>query len=102
LFILAEVERFGHHSREEARGILSLDPAAIFLPVSKLYARTCMDEALKVYQKYSENMERSMFLIIGDGLGEDNLKRLAAEMGLGSVRFLGRLSDEEITPYYEL
>lgn len=61
-----------------------------------------MDEALKVYQKYSENMERSMFLIIGDGLGEDNLKRLAAEMGLGSVRFLGRLSDEEITPYYEL
>jgi len=97
-----EVDRFGRYSKQEARRILHLvEDLRIFLSVSKLHVRKRIDEALKVYKKYSENMEKAAFFIIGDGPHEDNLKRLAENLETRNVRFLGRLSDEEVTLYYK-
>lgn len=97
-----EIDRFRRFSKYEARNILNLDKTSkIFLSVSKLHIRKRIDEALRVYREYSKDFKNSIFFIIGDGPEKDNLEKLAVNIGLNSVRFLGRLSDEEVTLYYK-
>lgn len=97
-----EIDRFGKRSKQEARRMLGLtEDLKTFLSISKLHLRKRIDEALKVYQEYSKDMEKAAFFIIGDGPEEDNLRSLVEKLGLRGVTFLGRLSDEEVTLYYQ-
>lgn len=44
------------------------------------------------------NRSDILFTLVGDGVSKDRLERKAAELGLKNVRFLGRVTQEEI-PY---
>lgn len=96
-----EIERFKRYGKKEARAKLKLsEDLKLFLSVSKLHRRKRIDKALKIYEEYSKNLEKSMFFIVGEGAEEQNLRQLVRTMNLKNVEFLGRISGEEVPLYY--
>jgi len=79
-------------------------PKRYFICVSRLIEKKNLSRLLKAYQIYCERIkEKAWHLIIcGWGHLEEELKEEVYHLGIRNVRFVGRITYEEIPVYYSL
>ncbi len=84
-----------------ARRDLGTESRRVILTVSRLVPRKGIDTVLRALPRVAEEFPETIYLIGGTGTDRERLERLAADLGISTfVRFLGRLSDEELPLYY--
>lgn len=76
-------------------------PGKIILTVAKLKERKGVDVSLRAFKYVKKEISSAKYLIIGGG-DPSPCKKLANEMDLSDVFFLGQVSDEELARYYQL
>lgn len=70
------------------------------LSISYLFSQKGIDFNLKAISKIANKYPNLKYLIIGDGLEKDHLKRLSKNLGIDQmVEFLGQLSHENVFAY---
>ena len=97
------LERFTPGDRRRARLQLDIDQRAFAaVCVRRLVPRMGLEVLLDAWEKIQDRLpESSTLLLVGDGPMRDALSERAAHAPLaGSVRLLGRLSDEELVEAY--
>ncbi len=73
----------------------------ILLTVRKFYRRKGLQDVIKAMPQVLKECPKVCFVIIGYGPLEQELKQLAESLNLQEhVRFLGRLPNDELPPYY--
>ncbi len=73
----------------------------ILLTVRKFYHRKGIQDVINAMPQVIEQCPKACFVIIGYGPLEEELKQLTANLNLQDhVKFLGRLPNEELPPYY--
>ena len=78
-----------------------LDTDFIVLTVRKFYHRKGLQDVIKAMPQVLKECPKACFVIIGYGPLEEELKQLAQSLNLQQhVRFLGRLPNDELPPYY--
>lgn len=95
-----DLERFESGSRSEARARLRLLAGAwIVLAARRLVPRMGLDTLLESWAQ--AGIGDGQLLVAGDGPERARLEALAESLGVtASVRFLGRVADEELPLYY--
>jgi glycosyltransferase involved in cell wall biosynthesis len=83
------------HASQAGDGARGLHERPYFLFAGRLEKIKGLDDVLPVFREYGD----ADLLIAGDGTYEATLRRLAADSP--RIRFLGRLSSEELRRYYE-
>ena len=98
----ADLERFQPGVRAEARAELRLpDDAWIALAVRRLVPRTGVDLLLDAWAGMLRTTANALLLVGGKGPLRPALEARAHQLGLGdSVRFLGKVSEEQLPVYY--
>jgi glycosyltransferase involved in cell wall biosynthesis len=87
-----DVERFTPGDRDAARGALGLPhDVPVVVSVRRLVRRTGVDVLLDAWAGIDDG--RALLVIVGDGPERRGLEGRARDLGLGNVRFLGRLDD---------
>jgi PEP-CTERM/exosortase A-associated glycosyltransferase len=82
---------------------LGLDDALVLGFIGSFYAYEGLTVLLRGLQKLLARGERVRALLVGGGRQEEELKRLAAELGIADqVRFAGRVPHGEVQRYYDL
>lgn len=97
-----DTDRFHPGDTRQARRALDL-PADGMVVVSprRLVARMGLDRLIEAWSALSRS-EDDRLVIVGDGPERNALEALAKGAGVGdSVRFAGRVSDEELVSYYQ-
>jgi glycosyltransferase involved in cell wall biosynthesis len=91
----------GDRSRTRERLAIDQD-AFVAVCVRRLVARMGIDGLLDAWAQVAERLPRgSLLLLVGDGTLRSELERRVASSPLaGSVRILGRVSDEELVEHY--
>ncbi len=78
-----------------------LDADFVLLTVRKFYHRKGLQDVIEAMPQVLRECPRACFVIIGYGPTEKQLKQLTASLNLEqNVRFIGRLPNEELPPYY--
>ena len=96
-----DTERFKKYAKQDAKSSLGFnDEVKVFITISKLTMRKRVNEALRVYLEYSEKFSKSHFFIIGDGPELERLKKIADEMSIRTISFLGNIFDDDILSIY--
>lgn len=95
-----DLERFSPSARAEARERLGLpENAWLALTVRRLVPRMGVDVLLEAWSGLGDL--DAILLIAGDGPIRARLEERASELGLeGSIRFMGRVDDDELVDYY--
>lgn len=89
---IVDLERFAFRRRKTPRPHL----------LSTRNFETCyrVDCTLRAFRLVQERRPDATLTLVGGGQQEDNLRRLAAALGLRNVRFVGRVDPGEIHRYY--
>lgn len=75
--------------------------AAVLLTVARVVPHKGQDVGIRVLAELREEFPGLRYVLVGDGHYEDELRRLAAELGVaGRVIFAGNLSDDELPEAY--
>lgn len=73
----------------------------LLLTVARLVGHKGQDVAIRALVAVRARVPEVRYVIVGEGLDEERLRRLAAELGVAdAVTFAGALSDEEIADAY--
>lgn len=73
------------------------------LSVGRLIERKGFDMTIRAMKDVLEEFPEAVYLILGKGQFKNRLEELVAEFGInGSVRFMGRVTDEELLSFYNL
>ena len=73
----------------------------ILLTVRKFYRRKGIQDVIRAMPQILEECPKACFVIIGYGPLEEELKQLATHLNLQKhVKFLGRLPNHDLPPYY--
>ncbi|WP_233567678.1 glycosyltransferase [Cohnella faecalis] len=68
----------------------------------RLVRRMGIDRLIRAMAKVKSDVPGAKLVIAGDGTMRSELERLTAELGLGdSVRFVGRVSNEDLVRWYQ-
>ena len=100
-----DVERFrlGGKADPERRTRLGLDGARVLGFLGSFYAYEGLDVLLRALPRIRESAPDVRLLLVGGGPQEENLKALAAELGIADyVVFAGRVPHTEVNHYYDL
>jgi len=93
-----ETGRFGRGRRNEARAQLGIPhDETMFLSVSKLHRRKRLDRAMKIFVEAAP--QNSFFYILGDGPDREMYRNFAREIAPERIRFVGRVSDNDVALY---
>ena len=96
-----DAERFKPGDKAEARRRLGLGPGPVLATVRNLRPRNGLELFLEAAAALRASHPGLTAVIAGAGPLESELKRRAAELGLGgAVRFDGRVADEALADYY--
>jgi len=80
-----------------------LDGRKVILTVGRLVRRKGHDMVIRALPQVLETVPEVVYLIVGRGSEQDDLRQLAEEMGVqDKVIFAGFVPDEELLAYYEL
>ena len=91
---------FTASQKAQARESLGLpEDALILLSVSRLVPRKGMDDLVKIANRAHQSHRELELVIAGSGRDLPRLKRIAREVQV-PVRFLGRISDEDLPKLY--
>jgi glycosyltransferase involved in cell wall biosynthesis len=95
-----DLDRFSPGDRAAARSRLGVPAdARVAVAVRRLVPRMGLDVLLEAWADLPG--DRGVLLVVGDGPERLGLEERAAELGIaGSVRFLGRVSDDELVECY--
>jgi phosphatidylinositol alpha-1,6-mannosyltransferase len=97
------VERFGPHGGAAKRRELGLEGKKVMVTLCRLVPRKGVDTVLEALPAISRAVPEVQYLIAGDGEDRARLERLAERLGvMPLVRFLGRVSNEEVTPLLDM
>jgi glycosyltransferase involved in cell wall biosynthesis len=89
------VEPIAVRASRDTRVVLSVGS------LSKSVAYKGFDVVIRALPKVLEAVPNVLYVIVGDGDNKENLKGLAAEIGVGDrVDFAGEVSDAELAAYY--
>jgi len=100
-----ELDRFrlpegGKDAVKEALGI-ALDKT-VFLTVRNLVPRMGIENLIEAFKQSTVLREKGILLIGGEGFLKESLRAVVKENNLGgSVKFLGRVSEDELPRYYQ-
>jgi len=95
-----QAERVPPHVRNALRAQLGVEGLALVY-VGQLIRRKGVRELLEGWRLLEHSDPRAAtLLIVGEGGEEQELRALAGQLGLQSVRFLGRVKYDEIARYY--
>ncbi|MDY7039242.1 MAG: glycosyltransferase [Chloroflexota bacterium] len=81
---------------------LPSDPTAVVSFVGKLTEFKGVDVLLRAAQRYEQEVEGVITLIVGHGELDGELRSLARELGLRGVHFLGHQPQEEVARIYNI
>jgi len=89
--------------RQGLRGEYGIDEQAkVFFCIRRLVKRMGIDHLLRAMAEVIRERPQVRLWIAGDGPQREELRQLAAELGLlGQVEFLGRISQEELVRRYQ-
>jgi len=97
------VERFGPHGGEAKRRELGLEGKKVLLSLCRLVPRKGVDTVLEALPAISKAVPEVQYVIAGDGEDRPRLEQLAAGLDvMPMVRFLGRVSNEEVAPLLDM
>ncbi|MBI4056643.1 MAG: glycosyltransferase family 4 protein [Elusimicrobia bacterium] len=92
---------FNYEQKKDVRKMLGLENKRLFLTISRLVPKKRVDLCLKAFGEVVKNRPDAHFVIGGVGFEEQNLKRLAHDLGLdSSTTFVGHISEKELWDYY--
>ena len=100
-----ELDRFalsrnGKHAVKEALG-LPIDKT-VFFTVRNVVPRMGITNLIEAFQQSDVLKEKALLLIGGEGFLKESLRAMVKDFGLGeAVRFLGRISEEDLPRYYQ-
>ncbi|MDQ1910391.1 glycosyltransferase family 4 protein [Paenibacillus sp. GD4] len=100
----ADIHRFRPaEDREGVRRRLGLAPnARVLFSARRLVRRMGIDQLIRAMRQVCAAVPDTVLLVAGAGPLEEELKALIAEQSLqGSVRMLGRVSNEELVDWYQ-
>jgi len=88
---------------EDFRRRYNLDGKRVILSVGRLIERKGFDMTIMAMRDVLKQFPEAVYLIVGNGPFRGRLESLADEFGInGSVRFVGRVADEELLNLYNL
>lgn len=88
---------------EESLRPLGLENRKIILTIGRLVERKGQDTVIRGMSKILAEVPDAIYLIAGRGPYEENLKRLAGDLGVeGQVKFLGFVPNERIPNLYSI
>ncbi|WP_233567849.1 glycosyltransferase family 4 protein [Cohnella faecalis] len=90
-------------NREQIRRELGFaDGDRVLFCIRRLVRRMGIDRLIRAMAKVKSDVPGAKLVIAGDGTMRSELERLTAELGLGdSVRFVGRVSNEDLVRWYQ-
>jgi phosphatidylinositol alpha-1,6-mannosyltransferase len=75
----------------------------IILSVGRLVERKGVDMTIRALKRVKQAMSNVLYLVVGDGPYRQRLEEIASEEGVeGMVKFVGRISDEELVKFYNV
>lgn len=78
-----------------------IEDQKVFISTSRLNQQKGIKESIEIFNKVLSFFPKSLFLIIGDGPEEENIKRMINRLGIQkNVKMLGAINREEISKYY--
>ncbi len=96
-----DLERFSPGDKVTAGAHWNLSDAPRFLYVGRLDAEKRIDQIIRAFAKAHSTGDMQL-VIAGRGVQSDSLKELAASLGIEKyVRFLGYISDEDLSTVYK-
>lgn len=97
-----DLAKFRPRAKQLARKRLGLgDCAFVVLSVRRLVPRTGISVLLGAWAQMDAPRDGRVLLIAGDGPMQERLRTLATQLGISeNIRFLGRLTDQELSDYY--
>jgi D-inositol-3-phosphate glycosyltransferase len=104
-----DIDRFGLVSREEARQKLGIDPEAkVAFYIGRFDPRKGIETLIRAAHLSQVGQDPNFQLIVGggsrpgqaDGAERERLELLVGDLGMGSVKFPGRIPDELMSAYY--
>jgi glycosyltransferase involved in cell wall biosynthesis len=97
-----DLDLFRPGDSREARRALGIEPSAwVVFTVRRLVPRMGVDVLLETWQRLARSHEGALLLVAGDGPLRRELESRAADLAVAdSVRFVGRLTDEQLVAYY--
>jgi len=94
-------EILGYKPKQDIKGKLGLQNKKMILNVNRLDAKKRVDLLLRAFKNISERFNDVILVIGGIGPEEENLKRLAKELGIvDKVKFVGFIEEEDLWDYY--
>lgn len=95
-----DLERFTPGDRDAARQAVAVGPGCVALTVRRLVPRMGLDVLLRAWAASAPGAG-DVLAVVGDGPLREELDALARSLGVqGSVRFVGRVEDEELVQWY--
>ncbi len=80
-----------------------LENKKIILTVGRLVKRKGHDMVIKALPRIIKQVPEAIYLIVGDGPMKSELQKLVYQNNLGErVKFLGKVSDQELNIYYQI
>ncbi|HEV3212300.1 MAG TPA: glycosyltransferase [Acidimicrobiales bacterium] len=95
-----DLERFTPGSREAARASVGVGEGRVVLAVRRLVPRMGLEVLLEAWAKLGAP-DGDVLAVVGDGPAGPQLARLAGSLGIAdTVRFCGRVDDDELVGWY--
>lgn len=89
--------------REELRHALGIeDQAYVITTICRLVAKKGVDFLLRTFPALQAKIPQAHLLIVGDGKHSKHYRRLAQELNLDKVTFVGRIDHLQVQQYYWL
>jgi phosphatidylinositol alpha-1,6-mannosyltransferase len=94
-----DVERFRPHGGEAKRRELGLEGKKVMVSLCRLVPRKGVDTVLEALPAIRDAVPEVQYVVAGDGADRSRLRGLAERLGvMAFVRFLGRVTNEEVPP----
>jgi glycosyltransferase involved in cell wall biosynthesis len=94
-----DLERFTPGERGTARQRLGLGPGPVVVTVRRLVGRMGIEDLLEAWRGVITVVPDAQLVVVGEGPRRSQLELIASDLGR-SVRFSGRVSDEELVEHY--
>lgn len=92
-----------HWDTKEIKKQYALEGKKILITVARLTRKKNIHGILKALPIVIKQIPNLVYLIVGQGEEEDQLKRLTIELGIESfVRFMGHVDNSKLSPFYNI